>query len=328
MSWLEGSARSRGGPAYARSLLAALVAVSVYAPAVDGQTVLSRFEGSTEMGMYRAEFDVLPVPNAIARDPQFTANEGSLISRVFTKPAGRTNLEVFRSYERELRDAGFDVTIASGPSIELQQAVTEAYTAPHPVLSRRPYEDTEGRVIGTLLARLERQAEYYLVASRIQGEEALHVAVVLAQYQDLYMIDELRTAAMATGTVTLDLEAVRSAIETDGKVAVYGIQFETGSAELTLPSAAALSVIAQFLESASGTYYVVGHTDDVGGLQSNLDLSDRRAAAVKQALVRDYGVDGSRLETRGVGPLAPVSTNTGEAGRALNRRVEIVQRLR
>jgi outer membrane protein OmpA-like peptidoglycan-associated protein len=77
----------------------------------------------------------------------------------------------------------------------------------------------------------------------------------------------------------------------------------------------------------SGGFYIVGHTDDTGSLDGNMRLSDARAAVVQQALVETHGVEPSRLETRGVGPLAPVSSNTGEAGRGLNRRVEIVQRL-
>jgi outer membrane protein OmpA-like peptidoglycan-associated protein len=58
-----------------------------------------------------------------------------------------------------------------------------------------------------------------------------------------------------------------------------------------------------------------------------MTLSEARAAAVKQVLVEEHGVDPARLETRGVGPLAPVTTNANESGRSLNRRVEIVQRL-
>ena len=49
---------------------------------------------------------------------------------------------------------------------------------------------------------------------------------------------------------------------------------------------------------------------------------------MKESLVAEHGIDGSRLETRGVGPLAPVSNNTDDSGRALNRRVEIVERIR
>ena len=101
-----------------------------------------------------------------------------------------------------------------------------------------------------------------------------------------------------------------------------------GSAVIEPESADALAVIATYVSESSGGFYIVGHTDDTGTLASNLALSEERAAAVKQALVTEHGIEAGRLETRGVGPLAPVSNNTGDQGRALNRRVEIVQRLR
>jgi outer membrane protein OmpA-like peptidoglycan-associated protein len=71
--------------------------------------------------------------------------------------------------------------------------------------------------------------------------------------------------------------------------------------------------------------YVVGHTDNVGGLAANLELSRRRAAAVVQALTTQYGVAAGRLQAYGAGPYAPVASNDSEDGRALNRRVDLVK---
>ena len=71
--------------------------------------------------------------------------------------------------------------------------------------------------------------------------------------------------------------------------------------------------------------YVVGHTDNVGGVSYNMDLSQRRAEAVVSALTGRYGVDPGRLLSQGVGPFAPVASNRTEEGRAENRRVELVE---
>ena len=120
---------------------------------------------------------------------------------------------------------------------------------------------------------------------------------------------------------------MRSEIEASGKIAIYDIHFATGSAVIEPDSAESLGVIARYLNEAPGGFYIVGHTDDTGSLETNRALSEQRAVAVKEALVTEHGIDASRLEASGVGPLAPVSTNIGEPGRALNRRVEIVQRL-
>ena len=70
---------------------------------------------------------------------------------------------------------------------------------------------------------------------------------------------------------------------------------------------------------------IVGHTDSQGTYQYNMDLSQRRAAAVAAELTKTYGIAAARLTTAGVGYLAPLGSNATEDGRALNRRVELVQ---
>jgi len=293
-----------------------------------GPAAVSRFAGSVEKGVYRVDYGSLAYTTTAEREPDVQRVEGALVSRVFVKPTDKTNLEVFRSYQRELAAAGFTIHLAaesgSGTELAVRALYGEPYTA---AFDSRDYESTEGRVGRGDLARLGSQADYYLVASHASVGGERWVAVVICRYENLYMVEELTTAAMETGTVTLDLDRLRAAIAESGKIAVYDIHFATNSAVIEPESAAALGVIAAFLGESGGGFYIVGHTDDTGTLSHNLTLSEQRAAAVKAALVNEYGVAAARLEARGVGPLAPVSTNTGEAGRALNRRVEIVQRL-
>lgn len=73
--------------------------------------------------------------------------------------------------------------------------------------------------------------------------------------------------------------------------------------------------------------YVVGHTDDSGGYQNNMALSDKRAAAVVADLVHHTGIHPARLLSRGIGPLAPLGSNQTENGKSRNRRVELIERL-
>lgn len=203
----------------------------------------------------------------------------------------------------------------------------QLYRPPHNDLRGRRYRATDGRLATNDLGWLSTFGQYYLLASRTQGGSTLYVALLIADRNDLYLIDEVTTAAMETGTVTLNLEHMRTEIEQTGKIAIYDLYFATGSAAIEPASAAALAVIASYLGEVDGNFYVVGHTDDTGALDANLSLSERRAAAVKNALIAEFEIPDGRLETRGVGPLVPISNNTDEAGRALNRRVEIVQRL-
>ena len=315
-----------------RWLLAATLslpfAILTGTPQLEAQSVLSRFEGSVEKGVYETDYDALAYADGTGSDSNVQRVEGALRSRVFVKPEAKSNLEVFRSYERELRAGGFTIHLAAEAGRDTELLVVKLYRSPHTAaFNARSFRATEDRVSRTDLDRIASQAEYYLVASRSDGGQATWIAVVLCRYENLYMVEELTTAAMETGTVSLDIEAMRSGIEASGKIAVYDIHFATGSAVIEPESAEALSVIASYLNETPGGFYIVGHTDDTGSFDSNLTLSDERAAAVKEALVRDHGIDSARLATRGVGPLAPVSNNAGESGRALNRRVEIVQRL-
>ena len=108
---------------------------------------------------------------------------------------------------------------------------------------------------------------------------------------------------------------------------LYGIQFDFDSAKILPASRPALDEIGKLLTEDSGlALHVVGHTDNAGSLDYNLDLSRRRAESVVRDLVSTYGIDGGRLEAHGVGFLAPVASNGDESGRALNRRVELVER--
>jgi len=126
--------------------------------------------------------------------------------------------------------------------------------------------------------------------------------------------------------VVADAAALHSGLTANGHMVVNGILFDTGKADLKPESKAALEQISKMLQKdPKMKVYVVGHTDNVGVLASNVDLSKRRAAAVVQALTSQYGVAADRLAPYGDGPYAPVASNDTEDGRSLNRRVELVK---
>ncbi|MEJ1965460.1 MAG: OmpA family protein [Gammaproteobacteria bacterium] len=105
---------------------------------------------------------------------------------------------------------------------------------------------------------------------------------------------------------------------------VYGVYFSFGRADIRKQSEPVLAEIAAILKAnPQWKLRIDGHTDGVGNDAANLDLSKRRAAAVKAALVGRYGIDASRLTTGGYGESSPKATNETPEGRALNRRVEL-----
>ena len=118
---------------------------------------------------------------------------------------------------------------------------------------------------------------------------------------------------------------ISKSLDANGKVALYGILFDTNKADIKPESKASLDQIGALLKQQPKLkLHVVGHTDNVGALAANIDLSKRRADAVAAALTKDYGIARDRLTANGVASLAPVATNGSEAGKTKNRRVELV----
>lgn len=110
-----------------------------------------------------------------------------------------------------------------------------------------------------------------------------------------------------------------------GRYVSHAILFDTDSDRLKPESAPAIQTIAKALPSSQArAIRIEGHTDAVGTAAHNMDLSKRRADAVKDVLVAQFGADASRLSTAGLGSTKPIDSNDTPAGRAVNRRVEFV----
>jgi outer membrane protein OmpA-like peptidoglycan-associated protein len=125
--------------------------------------------------------------------------------------------------------------------------------------------------------------------------------------------------------VTVTAGEMASAIAGSGSVAVYGILFDFNQAVVKPESEPALSEIATYLSGApAAKVLIVGHTDNVGSYAFNLDLSQRRAVAVVDALAARHRIARERMTPIGVSFASPVASNRDEAGRAKNRRVAIV----
>jgi outer membrane protein OmpA-like peptidoglycan-associated protein len=134
----------------------------------------------------------------------------------------------------------------------------------------------------------------------------------------------IRVAGMEQ-SVVVSSEQIAKAMGDEGKVVFYGIYFDTDKATLKAESTPTLAEMAKWLKTnASAKVFIVGHTDMQGPVERNQKLSRDRAASVIAALTKDHGIKADRLSAEGIGPLAPVASNATEAGRAKNRRVEMV----
>ena len=116
-------------------------------------------------------------------------------------------------------------------------------------------------------------------------------------------------------------------ITATGHAAVYGIYFDVDKSEIKPESEPALSEMAKLLKNNTTlNVFIVGHTDNTGTFEHNMELSQDRAASVVNALVGKHGIAGTRLKPMGVASLTPVASNKTEEGKAKNRRVELVER--
>jgi outer membrane protein OmpA-like peptidoglycan-associated protein len=112
----------------------------------------------------------------------------------------------------------------------------------------------------------------------------------------------------------------------EGKFSTTGILFDVNSDKIKPTSYGAVKEIADVLQKFSSIKVkVVGHTDSDGSDAANLELSKKRAAAVKQMLMNEFGIEESRIETEGKGETEPVADNKTKEGKLQNRRVEFIK---
>lgn len=123
---------------------------------------------------------------------------------------------------------------------------------------------------------------------------------------------------------TVKQNQLKEEIEATGKLTVYGINFETNSANIKPESFTTLDEIFDMLNDNKSMQLIInGHTDSKGAAEYNKKLSTNRAESVKTYLV-EKGIVADRLESFGKGEEEPVADNETQLGRAANRRVELI----
>jgi OOP family OmpA-OmpF porin len=279
--------------------------------------LVSRYPGLVISGYVVAEFDQFSLPLGKLKSdgtPEKSQHlEGKITRIAYDAPAGRSILEIYRNYEDALKKAGFETLFACANNQGC------GHGAPTLFAAKGPDDWSWGA------------GQQYLSAKLSRPEGDVYVSLHVGQWGDLasgsaILLYVVEVKPMEGGFVTVDAGALARDIARTGHSAVYGIYFDTAKTEVKPQSDAALKEIAKLLQQdAQLKLLVVGHTDSVGTLASNMDLSKRRADAVVQALTIRYSVAPARLIAQGAGPLAPVASNKTEEGRAKNRRVELVE---
>jgi len=295
---------------------------------------MKRYAASEIIGYRAAKFDefLLPLGRPTSMTPpgayEKSLKAEGLVSRyTYLAPAGRSPAELFRNYKLEFQRLGVVTLYEKGAGEKgwfgptLEQIADEDHIGQ--ILA---YNEAQERVL--VGKTKDTQPTYYYIfvtaykdgvipealSSVVQKDRALAELVVIAPEQ----MEEKMTFVNA--------QDMSRSLEDSGKVALYGIYFDTDKDTLSQDSRPTLEEIGKLLTANPQLKIrVVGHTDNQGKPDYNLDLSRRRAASVVRELTSKYGVAANRLDSFGCGLYAPVASNGSEEGRAKNRRVELVK---
>lgn len=294
---------------------------------------MKRYEGSELIGYRAPQFDeyVLPLgPPTNVAPPAFEKSkpvEGQVSYYTYLAPAGRSPAELFRNYEQEFQRLGIEVQYKKNAGQRGWFGPTFDKIASDTDLSQiLGYDEADER----LLVGKSRDAKpsYYVVFVTAYKDGVIpeRLAGRVAKDRALAQLVVVAPDVMEKKMTFVNADDMKQAIHDSGKVALYGLYFDTDKDAIKSESQPTLAEIAKLLKSEpSLRLHVVGHTDNQGKPDYNIDLSRRRAASVLAELTTKYGIAANRLDAFGCGLYSPIASNEAEVGRAKNRRVELVQ---
>jgi len=305
--------------------------------------VLKRFAGSVLAGYAQQDWEQRSFPDAsgVSRNDDKFARpvtlEGKVTRLFYLAPLGKSPLEVFRNHQQALAAAGFKTTWQCESEA---QGCAKAYFALDKYERMKGMRWAEGDLPAnggehagsswSLAGAISYEQGRMLVGTLASGGRSLNLLLYTSVAENTHTgraatyIEIVEPKAMPTGQVTVDAKAIGAGLQAEGKIALYGLFFDTGKTDIKPDSNAQLDQMAAVLKAQPALkVLIVGHTDNVGSIDANLALSQGRAQAVVAALTQ-RGIAAGRLQARGVANFSPVASNAAEDGRAKNRRVEMV----
>lgn len=308
-------------------------------PGSKDHPILKRFAGSEIVGYDVKRFDTFELQTSTFAGYDLTARRREFVeaplklegarTTIWYESAGNTSsTEILRNYQNELEGLGFKILYDStrDPAATKWTNFLAPFSHSDLTSSRGHYifyaADKKGiRVTSARLERPQGDVYVYLIAVEWGKDDRTYKA----RRGSYVAVDILEVRPMRQDMVVVSADEMSKSIASTGRVALYGILFDTNKADIKPESKAAIEQIANLLKKEPNLkLHVVGHTDNVGGLEFNMNLSRRRADAVVAALAGDHGIAAARLTPNGVAYLAPVASNSTDEGRAKNRRVELV----
>jgi len=319
--------------------------------------LMKRYDGSYIVAHQYKSFDEFTFPLSILKAGKsksigFTSYtpkekktvEGPYTRLVYLLPADRSSLEVIRNYQDEITDQGGKVLYEckreecggeKGRGIQGSGSGATSlamFLRPFSRLDMKKYSPgycaTTQKIMDQryLVAELPDVGAHISVHTYIFKEGRSYNNCDAYKGRAIAVIDIVEGKPREKKMVMTKASDMAKQISTTGSVSLYGILFDTNKSSVREDSRATLQEIAKFAQQqADMKLLVVGHTDDAGSFEYNLDLSQSRARAVVEVLSTQHGISQERLTPVGVSFASPVSSNATEEGRALNRRVELVE---
>lgn len=250
---------------------------------------------------------------------------GSKDPGIFSRMPGFriTSYEALEFDRYEFKTASTKTEKVEGHRTFVAYTAKEGMTHPSGLQIIRNYVNAAKAVGGSQVYEYEDGGTQYSTI-RIIKEDGEVWAEVSGANNGMYNV-QLVTKQRMKQDVVANADALSKGIKETGRVAVYGIYFDTAKADLKPASAPALAEIVKMLKADGNLkVYVVGHTDNAGQFASNVKLSQDRAASVVNALTSKHGIAAARLTPFGAGPTSPIASNNTDEGKAKNRRVELV----
>jgi OOP family OmpA-OmpF porin len=334
MNAMRFSGRLCSSLAAALVLLDLLTLSSAAIAADEDHPLVGRYEGSEITAHNVTEYDEARIltgpfdPGAGSAGPGFETVEGRITLIYYALPSGRSTLEVLRNYEDSLRSEGFSIdfscSTAKGNCFQqgepdagyhLGQAVGDPLTLP--------------KMVDDYVHNWFEKGGRYLLARRASGDGTVLASLYLGESArgNVAVLRVVESKAMETDKIVFKSAAeMDREIKGSGRTYLYTVVFDVGEVEILPESRPTLEEIATLMRSKPRLKLkIVGHTDNQGSEEYNLDLSRRRAENICAALVEDYGIETERLTPQGVGFSEPVASNESAEGQQKNRRVELQQ---
>lgn len=208
-----------------------------------------------------------------------------------------------------------------GRKIYIEYKLDKGAAEPGELMIRRNIQDALTKIGGNVVF----DDNFNKCSTIVLDKDGKETWVEVRSYNNMYRLTTVEKKAMQQEVVAT-AEVMNKDISATGHVSVYGIYFDTAKSDIKPESDAAIAEIAKLLQgNAALKLYVVGHTDNVGSFDANMQLSRSRAEAVIKELVAKHHIAADRLKPYGVSSLAPVASNDTDEGKQKNRRVELVK---